>query len=95
MEGHRLSTIGEKERQARVSKSGNRKKTQKVRPSCIVGPTLVVKDTDNYESTNGIEGEGSNISNGVDAKAFADLSRRLEETMDMVRQMHERAHLLT
>jgi len=61
MEGHSLSMIGEKGSPSTCQQVGQRKENKKVRPSRIVGPTLVVKDTDNYESTNGIEGHGGQI----------------------------------
>jgi len=65
MEGHRLGIIGAREREARINKSANRKKKNKVRPVRIIGPTLVVKDTDNYtiaaETPNGIQGNSHEV----------------------------------
>jgi len=85
MEGKRLSMIGDQERQARINKSERRGKKKETRRDPIIGRTLVVKNTDSYELSNGNEGRGGNMSNattnGVDARAF-------QEMMDLVRQLH-------
>ena len=76
MEGHRLSMIGEQERQARMNKSANVGES-KDRPDRIFAPTLVVKDTDNYKPLDGHQVHSGNMSNG-DASAFDKMSLRLE-----------------